>query len=241
MLGYFKIATFLISLIPTLIHAMEHETLSFFHLSTDKEKYSFRQVDFNELNKLDYENFVASTHDSEAVKQMFGTLPSWIFGAATYFNPSVAYEAMVEKRNDYKKKDPDYPAWDWFVEDTKNSQFVGHITLFGPHVTPSEDILSQIKARSADVLEMGAAVVKEYRGKHIVSQLAPLFLEKLREYRDFDTKYIFLYSRTDNSPVRKIAQKNNFESYGSIEDPFDFGLFTMNISANVYVRKVVMR
>jgi RimJ/RimL family protein N-acetyltransferase len=240
----FKFLVFLLifSLSPVQSPAMEcdslRETLNSFHLETENEKYHFLEVEFSNLMREDYLNFIDLTNDFEAVQKMFGTVVACAFWCASQFNPAVAYEAMVEKRSDYRKNDPAYPVKDWFIEDCKNNKFVGHISLFGPHISPSEDILKKINTSLSDILEMGGAVVKEYRGKHIVSRLTPLFLKKLSNHRDYANKYIFLYTLTENSPVHKIALKNKFESYGTIEDPFDFVLFTMNLSVNVFARKV---
>lgn len=221
-------------------YAMETDHgLKRFELSFNGETYLFRQVVLENLEELDKKVFIESTNDFEAVEQMFGTFVAYAFSVKSYFNPATAYEAMLEKRKKEREKYSNtYKVFDWFIEDNRHSKYIGHISIFSPQTMIPRNILDQYSIPEDELLEMGAALTKDYRGKKIASGLAPLFINKLQECTEFGKAWIMLSTLTGNSPVHTVAEKQGFQNLGTIDDNFDFVLFERTIKVDLFARPV---
>lgn len=178
-----------------------------FSLISGDESYTFRQVDFHNLKEDDHRHFIDHTHDFDTMEQMFGKEAAIRFRNLSRANPSIVLDELLSNRKEARQKNPNYIEMYWIIENI-NHQYVGNLSLFTPEMESlSDNLLEKVGICRENLLEIGGALVKNYQGKRLGSNLAPKFLSKLKETDCFQSNSIIFSTLLDNTAVHKIASK----------------------------------
>lgn len=196
-------------------------SLEKFSLHTTQGVYQFHQVDFQNLGHSDYNNYIESTADFWAIKQMFGLGVACVFKPILFFMPSLAYDLIVESRQETAQKYKDHKDFDWFIY--KGIDYVGHIGLSALGIDFPQTINDKIDVERKDIYTVGANLTENFRGKGLASLLAPLLLQRIDSHTAFENKAIIVITKIDNGPIHSLCQKKelgfNFLGTADIDMP----------------------
>lgn len=211
--------------------------LEHFDFIIDNGTFNFRRIDYHNLDGDDRNTYIPHTTDHDAIKQMLGSIPAWIFWLPLKIYPSLAHELIVQQRAEDAMRANNPFVDDWFIE--KDGKFVGHIGLSAIGQDIPESILNLTGDSINNILNIAISIDKEYRGQYIGTQLIPLFLRKLSELPQLDGKTIFFATRTDNYPMSKICRGMQLTSLGSATVPLNMGFMSLNTEVCFFKYKVL--
>jgi hypothetical protein len=229
-------SAFLIFFCVTATHSMDINPPKDFDLKTNTRTFHFREVDYRNLSENDRKLYLPNTADFDAIEQMLGTIPACIFTPLLYLFPSLAYDLIIQQRNESALHANNSIMADWFIEE--NGNFVGHVGLTAISPDVPDAIANKALNERKNTLNIAGSIIKEYRGQGCAAELAPLFISKLAEFRDFSTKTVLVITRTDNGPINRICNKLQLSSLGSETVSWNLGLFEMKIDMNFFATRI---
>ena len=208
--------------------AQSLKSLNSFDLIHDNCTYSFRLVDLFNLSAEDEKLYVILTQDFEAAKGAYGNAVAQAFYYASFAKPKIAFETIKSKISEAKSKTEGYQRYDWFV--FTSDKFVGTASVR----TPDYDLGNILGgAITSPVWELSATVSKDFRSKHITSNLVGQFVKYISQ--QFPTHVQLVRVNPDNEMVKHLVTKHNFKPVGKNQVAMDLKVITMTFDYDVYV------